>query len=135
VDGVVLTPLKRIVQIKGDIYHAIKKSDKEFNGFGEAYFSIVNKNTIKGWKRHDKMILNLCVPVGEIEFVVHNQITKEYFVESLSLKNYQRLTIEAGLWVAFKGIKSFNMLLNISSIEHDPLEATSVCLNTFAYEW
>ena len=69
-DGVILTPLKQIPHQKGDIFHAMKKSDIGFDGFGEAYFSTINKGEIKGWKKHTKMTLNLIVPVGEIEFVL-----------------------------------------------------------------
>ena len=33
-DGVILTPLKRILNQKGDIFHAMKKRDDGFDGFG-----------------------------------------------------------------------------------------------------
>ena len=72
-DGVVLTPLKQIYHPKGDIFHAMKKSDIGFDGFGEAYFSTINQNDIKGWKKHTKMTLNIVVPVGNIEFVVYDE--------------------------------------------------------------
>ena len=73
-DGVTLTPLKKIGHPKGDIFHAMKASDEGFSGFGEAYFSTINKFEIKGWKKHTKMILNLVVPIGEIKFVVYDGI-------------------------------------------------------------
>ena len=69
-DEIKLTTLKRVFNEKGDIFHVMKKSDEGFNGFGEAYFSSINKNTIKGWKKHTLMTLNIVVPIGEIEFVV-----------------------------------------------------------------
>ena len=50
-DGVILTPLKKIGHPKGDVFHAMKLSDEGFCGFGEAYFSTVNKSEIKGWKK------------------------------------------------------------------------------------
>ena len=140
-DGVVLSPLKQIDNPKGDIYHALKKSDISFQGFGEAYFTTVNSNEIKGWKKHTKMILNLIVPVGEIEFFIYddreNSITKgEFFTIKLSQENYRRLTIGPGLWVAFKGCtKELNLLLNIASIEHDPDESINVDLKDIPYEW
>ena len=134
-DGVVLTPLKQIHNPKGDIFHAMKKSDVGFDGFGEAYFSTIHKNDIKGWKKHTKMTLNLVVPVGEIKFVVYNDETKEFFSVELSQKNYQRLTIKAGLWVAFRGECEDSMLLNIASIEHDPSEAINLDISEIKYEW
>jgi dTDP-4-dehydrorhamnose 3,5-epimerase len=134
-DGVTLTPLKQIYNPKGDIFHAMKKSDDGFEGFGEAYFSTVRKDDIKGWKKHTKMTLNLIVPVGTIEFVVYDENAKEFFSAVLSQKNYQRLTVKAGLWMAFRGIEENSMLLNIASIEHDPKELENIELNEIKYEW
>ena len=134
-DGVILTPLKQIYNPKGDIFHAMKKSDKGFDGFGEAYFSTINKDDIKGWKKHTKMTLNLVVPIGKIEFVVYNENTKEFFNVELSQDNYQRLTVKPNLWMAFRGLEENNMLLNLASIEHDPSEAINVELSEIKYEW
>ena len=55
-DKIILSPLNQIYNSKGSIFHVIKKSDDQFNGFGEAYFSFINKGEIKGWKKHKKMI-------------------------------------------------------------------------------
>ena len=113
-DGITLTPLKQIFNPKGNIFHALKKSDIGFNGFGEAYFSTINQNEIKGWKKHTKMILNIVVPFGEIAFVIYDENTKRFFNVKLSKRNYQRLTVKAGLWLAFKGCSRKNMLLNLA---------------------
>lgn len=134
-DGVILTPLKQIYHPKGDIFHAMKKSDIGFDGFGEAYFSTINQNDIKGWKKHTKMTLNIIVPVGNIEFVVYDENSKEFFSTKLSHNNYQRLTVKSGLWMAFKGLDKYNMLLNLASIEHDPNEAVNIELNEINYKW
>lgn len=134
-DGVILTPLKQIHSPKGDIFHAMKKSDEGFDGFGEAYFSTVNKDDIKGWKKHTRMTLNLVVPIGTIEFVIYNEITKEFFNIELSQDNYQRITVKPDLWVAFRGIGEYNMLLNLASIEHDPSEAANVEFLGIKYDW
>ncbi len=134
-DGIIITPLVQRHNSKGDIYHAMKKSDTGFDGFGEAYFSTINQGDIKGWKKHTKMILNLVVPVGEIEFVIYNEELKEFFSVRLSQNNYQRLTVKSGLWMAFRGIENLNILLNIASTEHDPLEAVNIELGEIKYEW
>jgi dTDP-4-dehydrorhamnose 3,5-epimerase len=132
-DGITLTPLKKILHPKGDIFHAMKVSDKGFSEFGEAYFSTVNKNDIKGWKKHTEMILNLVVVTGEVEFVIHNG--DDFFNVKLSKKNYQRLTVKPNLWLAFRGLDNENMLLNLASIEHDPNESENVDLDIFNYSW
>lgn len=132
-DGVMLTPLKQIHHPKGDIFHAMKKNDAGFDGFGEAYFSTIHQNDIKGWKKHLQMTLNLVVVSGEIEFVIYNGTN--FFSTRLSHNNYQRLTVNAGLWVAFRGIQAHNMLLNLANLEHDPKEAINIDLSEIHYEW
>jgi len=134
-DGIILTPLKKIYHPKGDILKGITKSDSEFNEFGEAYFSVINQGDIKGWKKHTKMISNLIVVVGEIEFVFHNENTKEFFNIKMSQNNYKRLTVKAGLWMAFRGIVKHNILFNLSNIEHDPNEVINNDLNKIDYRW
>ena len=134
-DKIISTPLKQVFHSKGDIFHAMKKSDAGFDGFGEAYFSTINKNTIKGWKRHTKMTLNIVVPVGKIEFVIYDNETREFEVVKLSQDNYQRLTIRPGLWMAFRGCDVFNMLLNLASIGHDPEESHNKSIEDIKYAW
>jgi len=134
-DGVTLTPLKQIFHPKGNIFHAMKKSDPGFVEFGEAYFSTINRNDVKGWKKHTRMTMNIVVPIGEIKFVVYNDETKEFFSVLLSEKNYQRLTVAPNLWMAFSGFDEYNMLLNLASLEHDPSEAMNIELNEISYEW
>ena len=134
-DGVVLTLLKQIHNPKGDIYHAMKKSDDGFDGFGEAYFSTIHQGDIKGWKKHTKMTLNLVVPVGEIEFVIYDENTKEFFSVKISQDNYQRLTVKPNLWTAFRGMQENSILLNLASIEHNPDEASNIEISKISYEW
>jgi len=134
-DGVTLTPLKKIHHPKGDIFHAMKNDDIGYSGFGEAYFSTINQFDIKGWKKHTKMTLNLVVPIGEIRIVVCNEMTKAFYSVHISHDNYQRVTIKPGLWVAFKGISEYNMLLNIASIAHNPSEAKNIAIDEINYAW
>jgi len=135
VDKIIVTPLKQIHHPKGDIYHAMKESDNGFDGFGEAYFSTINKNEIKGWKKHIQMTLNLVVPVGEIEFVVYDEECKEFFSIKLSQNNYKRLTVKPNAWMAFRGLGEYNILLNLASIEHNSSESINIEVEDIAYEW
>ena len=89
-----ISSLKKIKNPKGDILHALKHTDSDYYGFGEAYFSTIIKNQIKGWNRHKKMIINLIVPYGKVRFVVYDdepnskQKFKSYI---LSSNEYNRL--------------------------------------------
>ena len=72
--GIKIFNLKRINNPTGDILHIINKDDEGLKNFGEAYFSIINQGQIKGWNKHKYMTINLCVPIGEVKFVVWNGI-------------------------------------------------------------
>ena len=132
----IVTPLKKIYHPKGNIFHALKKSETTFNNFGEAYFSFINYKEIKGWKKHTRMTLNLVVPVGKIKFVVFNEKSNNFFEIVLSIENYQRLTVKPGLWFAFQGLeKNCNLVLNIANIEHEPTESENKNLEDINYNW
>jgi len=144
IDGVLITPLKKIDNPKGNIFHAMKASSDGYVGFGEAYFSTINQSEVKGWKCHLRATLNLIVIAGKIKFVILNEVLssqKKSKVEIFEIElgpssNYSRLTVNPGLWVAFQGIEfDKNILLNISSEEHDPNEANNLDLNSFPYNW
>lgn len=141
IDGVVLSPLKRIFNPKGDVLHVLKRSDNEYVDFGEAYFSVIDHNQIKGWKRHQVMTLNLVVPVGAVRFVIYDDrldsaTANRYTDLTLGQDNYCRLTVPAGLWMSFQGIgKDINLLLNIADKEHDPTEADSKDLEEIPFAW
>ena len=141
IDGVIITPLKQILNPKGDILHGLKKSDQGYSNFGEAYFSSINYNDIKPWKKHHLMTLNLIVPVGTIRFVLfdNREFSKSkgiYNEFTLSKNNYCRLTIPPGIWFAFKGENiGLNLLLNIADIEHSPTEIERLELNDIHYNW
>lgn len=77
IEGVGLISLKRIDYPLGDVFHGMKKNDDGFAGFGEAYFTTINVNQIKGWNKHKIMTLNLVVPVGKVIFVLFDERERE----------------------------------------------------------
>jgi len=133
-----VTPLKRIPAPGGAVMHAIKGTEKSFAGFGEAYFSTVDTGAVKGWKRHNRMTLNLVVPVGLVEFVIHDDsgAAEEPFRSFVigAPGDYARLTVPPGLWMAFCGrADGLNLVLNVASIEHDPDEVDRAELAVFPW--
>ena len=70
IEGVTLAPLRIINTEGGDVLHGLISNEVHFQGFGEAYFSKIDFGSIKAWKRHRKMTMNLIVPVGTIKFVI-----------------------------------------------------------------
>jgi dTDP-4-dehydrorhamnose 3,5-epimerase len=134
--GAVMTPtfspLKKIHHPKGGVLHALKMSDPSFVSFGEAYFTTIISGDTKGWKLHKEMFMNLIVPVGSVRFHIYDQSQELSYRFDLGEDNYGRLTIPAGLWVAFSGLaEGLNLILNIASIEHDPSESLNLPLDSF----
>ena len=130
IEGIELHPMKHIAVPKGDIFHAIHCTDEGYDGM------------VKGWKRHNRMVLNIVVPVGAVKFVVYDDRegskTKGQFEEIiLSPKdNYQRLTVQPGLWMAFAGAgEGTSMLMDIIPEVHDDSEASRVDLSEIPYNF
>ena len=136
---VVITKLDIIDTLGGSVMHAMKASSAGYTGFGEAYFTQVDQGAIKAWKRHNKMTLNLAVPLGEIRFVLFDdrEVLNTQFQEIIiSNGNYCRLTVPPMVWMGFQGLsESGSMLLNIADIEHDPDEVDRKEMNEINYNW
>ncbi|MCW8899131.1 MAG: dTDP-4-dehydrorhamnose 3,5-epimerase [Gammaproteobacteria bacterium] len=139
IDDVIITPLKIINVPGGDVFHAMKKNDSGFAGFGEAYFSTIEPGIIKAWKRHQNMTLNLIVPHGKIRFIIFDdRATDTGKVQEiiLSRDNYCRLTVPPMVWMGFQGVATENsMLLNIASLSHDPEESDKKEISEIIFDW
>ena len=135
VDQILVTPLERIPLKGGDVLHAMKCTDPGFVDFGEAYFSLIDIDAIKAWKRHLRMTLNIMVPLGAVQFVFINDqgVMRE---EVIGLDRYIRLTIPPGIWFGFRGLVApFSLLMNIADFPHDPAEIERKELGAFEYQW
>lgn len=141
IKGVKINPQKIIDLEGGDVMHGLKSSDQTFKGFGEAYFSLIEPNTIKAWKMHTTMTLNLLVPIGKVRFVLISDSsdfndTDSYQEVTLSTDNYSRLTVSPNIWFGFQGLsKEKSMLLNIADIEHDPNEVIRKKIEDMPFKW
>ena len=143
IKGVSLHPLRQICVPKGNLWHALKATDEGFAGFGEAYFTQIEPHQVKGWKRHNRYVLNLVVVVGSVKFVIYDDRedspTKGQFQEIILSpdNNYQRLTIVPGLWMAFAGVasKQTSMLIDFIPEIHNPDECSRKELDELPYDF
>ena len=117
--------------------HALKTSDNGFIGFGEAYFSWIEKGAIKAWKCHKRMTLNLVVPLGEVRFVFNlPEQNADFLVEDIGENRYARLTVPPGIWFGFKGKSSgSSLLVNFADTVHDPDEVLLKSKSEISYDW
>ena len=130
------TSLRRITVPNGDVFHALRHDDRDYAGFGEAYFTTIAYGAVKGWRRHTRMVMNLLVPAGRVRFVVMENGNPAVHDLAPEPASYGRLTVPPGCWLAFQGLgPSVNLILNIASIGHDPDEAETRPLDAFAWDW
>jgi dTDP-4-dehydrorhamnose 3,5-epimerase len=128
IDGVIVTPLRRIADERGSVMHMLRSDVPHFSGFGEIYFSTVHPGAIKGWHIHHKMVLSYAVPTGQIKFVLfddrptspsHGELQELFIGED----NYCLVTVPPLVWNGFKGIGTkTSIVANCASIPHDPDE-------------
>ena len=139
IKDLIVTQLDIIKVYGGDVMHAMKQSDEGFCGFGEVYFSKIGCNSIKAWKRHRQMTLNLIVPLGKVRFVVfddRDSSTAKFHEIVISKDNYCRLTIPPMVWVGFQGLSNGeSILLNVANMEHDASECDRVSLEKIEFNW
>jgi len=129
IEGVLVTPLRRITDERGSVMHMLRSDAPHFQGFGEIYFSSVKPGVIKGWHRHSRAVINYAVPVGQIRLVIFDQRPESSTagqVTELVLggDHYALVTIPPGLWYAFQGLSDHEALIaNCASCPHTPGEA------------
>ena len=132
VDGVVVKPLKQIVDERGRVMHMLRVDSPLFTRFGEIYFSVVNPDVVKAWKRHQKMTQHFAVPVGKIKLVLYDtRVTSSTYDKIEILEsgedNYCLIKIPPLIWYGFKGISSKpSLIANCSDMPHDPKEVERV---------
>ena len=130
------TPLSRIKTDGGDVLHALKNDDITFEGFGEAYFSLIQFKYVKAWKCHHKMTMNLVVPKGSVKFVFKNPSKNSFEEYKIGEENYCRLTVPPNIWFGFQGLsRNTSLILNLSNIKHDPLEVSRKSIKDFNFNW
>ena len=128
IDGVIVTPLKQIIDERGKVMHMLRDDSEGFVRFGEVYFSLVYPGAIKGWHRHKTMTLNYAVPQGNVKVVLYDDrkgsLTEGKVTEIfLGPDNYCRVTVPPMIWNGFKGIGTETAIVaNCASIAHDPDE-------------
>ena len=49
IDGVVITPLRQILDERGKVMHMLRSTDEHFTQFGEIYFSTVFVSNEQVW--------------------------------------------------------------------------------------
>ena len=143
IEGVRVTPLRRIPDERGAVFHMLREDSEGFERFGEIYFSLVYPGVVKGWHLHRQMTLNYAVPVGMIKLVCYDDRpdsptrgnVHEVHVGEL---NYALVTIPPLVWNGFKGTGVAPALVaNCATIPHRPdeIERLDPFTDQIPYDW
>ena len=135
-DQIHVTPLQKISTPGGDVWHALKSTEESFQGFGEAYFSWVELNSIKAWKQHLRMTMNLVVPIGTVRFVFCDLQLHTFRKEEIGASNYARIAVPPRIWFGFQGMSvKPSLILNVANLPHDPAEVERKMKEEIHYNW
>ena len=143
IEGLRMSPLRRIPDERGAVFHMLRRDSDVFDRFGEVYFSQVYPNVVKAWHLHKRMTLNYAVPIGMIKLVCYDDRpgsatcgnVLEIFVGEL---DYQLVTIPPMVWNGFKGVGTTPALVaNCSTEPYDPDEIVraSPHASHIPYDW
>ena len=143
IHDVLVTPLRRIPDERGTIFHMLRADAPHFQAFGEIYFSSVHPGAIKAWHRHAEMTLNYAVPVGLVKLVLFDgrdgsptrgRLMQLYVGE----ESYALVTVPPLVWNGFKGVGTATALVaNCATIPHreGEIERADPFQGPVAYDW
>ena len=128
IEGVLITPLKKICDERGMIMHMLKCTDPHFEAFGEIYFSTAYPGVVKGWHEHTKQMQFYAVIQGMVKLVLYdNRPNSDTYKEFMELfigeDNYQLVRIPTGIISGYKtiGMKTA-IVANCATLPHQPEE-------------
>ena len=108
IKGVEYAKIKPISNPKGDIYHALKRSDKSFRDFGEAYFTSIKKLEVKGWKKtkapsdtmvHTHRSIENALKMPAFTLNVRNQISNRLLLAVIGIQLLTNILLILMVWM------------------------------------
>jgi dTDP-4-dehydrorhamnose 3,5-epimerase len=143
IDGVVVVPLRRLVDERGTISHMLRADDPHFRGFGEIYFSSIHPGVVKGWHRHEPAWLNYACVAGTIKLVLYDERdgspTRGALLELfLGQDDHKLVQIPPGVWNGFKAVGPHSALVaNCCTHAHGTFRSERLppFQNHIPYDW
>lgn len=126
ITGVKIKKLKKIPDERGMIVHMLRNDDKEFEKFGEIYFSFIYPGVVKAWHLHKKKTLNYAVIKGMAKIVLFddrkNSPTRGQLMEIFTGDaNYCLVTVPPKVWNGIKAVgKETAILANCATLPYSP---------------
>lgn len=143
IEGVRIIRKRTIPDERGAIFHMLKRSDPEFDTFGEIYFSCGYPGVIKAWHIHKEMTLNNFCVVGMIKLVLYDDrpgSPSKGALTEVFMGEQNRLLVQIPPGVT-NGYKAFGdkmaILANCATMPHDRNELIYIdpLDNSIPYDW
>jgi dTDP-4-dehydrorhamnose 3,5-epimerase len=139
IEGVIKTDLTIVPMKSGSISHAYLKTQSDQINIQEIYFSSIQHESIRAWKCHTRMTINLSAVSGSVKIAMIDgrEDSRSYLnIDEIILSKspYFRLTIPPGIWYGFFGLSSPETIIcNIADHVHDPQELKRKDYSDFDY--
>ena len=144
IEGVIVHPLRQIIDNRGAILHMMRNDSELYEKFGEVYFSEIFPGIVKAWRMQTEKTQNLAVPINKIRLVIYdsrpNSITrgniKEYKIGRPH--HYNLIHIPPMLWYGFQALGDQTALIaNCSDQPHNPEEKELLPADSdhIPYQW
>lgn len=142
-DGVQVTPKRKIFDDRGAIFHMLRADDAIFERFGEIYFSQVYAGVVKAWHYHELMTLNYYLVAGAARLVLFDD-RSDSSTAGLGQEIYlhpedpKLVTVPPKVWNGFKGLGlNPSLVANCSTIAHTKEEISYLPFDDprFDYDW
>jgi dTDP-4-dehydrorhamnose 3,5-epimerase len=142
-DGVIITPKRKIFDDRGGIYHMLRSDEGVFQAFGEIYFSEIYPGVVKAWHLHRSMTLNYYLLRGAIRLALFDDREGSRTRGSaqeivLRPEDPKLVTIPPGIWNGFKCLGSESALVaNCATEPHSKEEISYAPFDDprFGYDW
>jgi dTDP-4-dehydrorhamnose 3,5-epimerase len=124
IEGVVVTPLRQILDERGKVMHMMRSDSPIFSAFGEIYFSTTFPGVVKAWHLHKQMTLNYAVVQGAVKLALFDDrvgsATRGEVQEIyMSPENYVLVTVPPLVWNGFKCVGNETAIVaNCATLPH-----------------
>ena len=125
IGGVVVKPLKRVVNERGWLLEIQRNDDVVFIGFGQAYVTATRPGIVKAWYRHRRQVDNMAAVTGLLRVVLFDDRpdspTRGALMELTAGHDQPTLVqIPHGVWHGFTPVGDAEcLILHLNSCPYD----------------
>jgi dTDP-4-dehydrorhamnose 3,5-epimerase len=143
IQGLLIKPLVRFTDERGDFREILRKTDKEFPGFGQVSSSVVFEGVAKAWHLHNAQSESMTVAWGIAKFAFSDQrkgsptkgVVEDFLVDSSV--NPLLFTVPPGIAHGYRIIHGPAVIIYLASTIYDPKDQIKIAHDdpSINYAW